>query len=230
MAKEKTTQGTRKCLNEGLPRPIRELAAQDPEDVVQHLMASDMGYWEAIKNEIVYPFLEPGTSFGRKISDKNIDRDDIYSRLYEKMVLQGKLNALKNKKYVIDFIIQYVRAIVSSFFERKSSKKPVVISLDAGGDDGVDVGVDIPQPEPPPVSYEEWELREKVQTEFNVLWQRNPRRALVLLLRYVKGLSAREVKNFLDVATENYVNQVANIAKNDLRASALSIVDAIQGK
>ena len=73
-------------------------------------------------------------------------------------------------------------------------------------------------------------MREKVQTEFNVLWQRNPRRALVLLLRYVKGLSAREVKNFLNVVTENYVNQVANIAKNDLRASALSIVDAIQGK
>lgn len=230
MAKEKMTQGTRKCLNGGLSSPIRELAAQDPEDVVQHLMAADMGYWEAVKNEIVYPFLEPGTSLGRKIIDKNIDRDDIYSRLYEKMVLQGKLNALKNRKYVIDFIMQYVRAIVSSFFERKSSKKPVVISIDAVGDNGEDVGVDIPQPEPPPVSYEEWELREKVQTEFNVLWQRNPRRALVLLLRYVKGLSAREVKNFLNVVTENYVNQVANIAKNDLRASALSIVDAIQGK
>jgi hypothetical protein len=230
MAKEKKTQETRKCLNEGLSKSIRELVAQDPEEVVRHLMVSDMGYWEAVKKEIVYPMLESGTNFGQKIRDKNIDKDDIYSRLYEKMVFQGKLKALKNKKYVIDFIIQYVRAIVSSFFERKTSKKPVVISINAGGDDETGLSIDIPEPKPPSVSYEEWELREKVQKEFNILWQRNPRRALVLLLRYVKGLSAREVKNFLNVATENYVNQVASIAKNDLRASALSVVEAIQGR
>ena len=61
MAKEKKTQETRKCLNEGLSKSIRELVAQDPEDVVRHLMASDMDYWEAVKNEIVYPFLGPGS-------------------------------------------------------------------------------------------------------------------------------------------------------------------------
>ena len=62
---------------------------------------------------------------------------------------------------------------------------------------------------------------------FDTLWSRNPRRAVAVLLRYVKGLSAREVKNFMDLASENYVNQVVNIAKGDLRQSVVSIKDAL---
>ena len=68
---------------------------------------------------------------------------------------------------------------------------------------------------------------QNLRTGFDTLWEQNPRRALALLLRYVKGLSSREIRSFMDLASENYVNQVVNVAKGDMRIRCLAVTEAI---
>jgi DNA-directed RNA polymerase specialized sigma24 family protein len=63
-----------------------------------------------------------------------------------------------------------------------------------------------------------------------MLWEKNPKRAMVLLLRYVKGLSAEEVRQFMCLASENYVNQVVSVAKGDMRKKYLHIDKIIKGE
>ena len=89
-------------------------------------------------------------------------------------------------------------------------------------------------PEEPAAETDDDDLDEKTMSTyealrdgFDNLWSRNPRRAVAVLLRYVKGLSSHEVKTFMDLVSENYVNQVVNIAKGDLRKSILSVEEAL---
>ena len=208
---------------------IRSLVEQDPLDVVRHLKQSDMEYWEAVKNEILYPFLDENTTYGRRIRDKNVDRDEVYSFIYEKMVIQNKLEVLRAKKYILSYIIEYVKSYVRSLFERKRkdasicvrrrSCKPTFVELDSAAASGREFEYYL-------LSQQDDEQKTDTQcirTSFNKLWDDNPRRALVMLLRFVNGLTTREVKEFMDLASENYVNQVVKLAKGDMQKTFLDV-------
>lgn len=49
---------------------IRDLIARDPDEFVEHLLQADMVYWEAIKQQVIYPFLAPGTTYGNYIRER----------------------------------------------------------------------------------------------------------------------------------------------------------------
>ena len=245
-------------------KAILNLIKDDADNVVNRLKMSDMVYWEAIKTEVIYPFLDANKPYGKRIIDKNVDRDDVYSHIYEKMVIERKLDNLRDKGQVCSFIIEYVKAYVSSLFERKPvvgedgvnrpkrPRKVVLVSVESA-DDTKDGGIEqIAEPNadfptyknvngvisqrpvaptgmPPDDGLPDSTLAvyQALRTGFDDLWDRNPRRALVLLLRYVKGLSSREIRSFMDLASENYVNQVVNIAKGDMRTNYLAVTEAI---
>ena len=208
---------------------IKDLVKQDSACVVEHLLAADMNYWEAIKKDVIYPFLKPSTTYGRRIRDKNIDRDEVYDYVFEELVIKQKLTNLRNKSYVLSFIIERVKTYIRAKFERKKNtcggskespkqSTPVVISIDA-----VEGGIERFLPFEKD-DFEENQIRyDYLHNSFGILWEQNPRRAIVLLLKYVNGLSAREIKSFMDLASENYVNQVAKLAKGDMREIFLSV-------
>ena len=245
-------------------KSIRQLGEESPADVVEHLKMSDMEYWEAVKKEILYPFLDEKKPYGRRILDKNVDRDDVYSHVYEKMVIEHKLENLRDKSQVCSFIIEYAKAYVSSLFDRrnpedengggrqKRSRKIVEVLIDSD-DDTKDGGIEqiaqsgsngstykivngvISQRHQEPLGLQSDDdlsdstlaSYQNLRTGFDTLWEQNPRRALALLLRYVKGLSSREMRSFMDLASENYVNQVVNVAKGDMRIRCLAVTEAI---
>ena len=246
-----------------MTRTVRQSIENNPSKFVEHLKMSDMVCWEAIKTEVIYPFLNENKPYGKRIIDKNVDRDDVYSHIYEKMVIEHKLDNLRDKSQLCSFIIEYVKAYVSSLFERKTTEEysgdsgrrrrrkielVSVESADETKDGGIEQiaqsnatfptyrtvnGVISQRPQESSMLSDD-ELPDSrlsayqaLRTGFDDLWEQNPRRALVLLLRYVKGLSAREIRSFMDLASENYVNQVVSVAKGDMRTNYLSVADAI---
>ena len=68
-------------------KAILNLIKDDADNVIDCLRMSDMAYWEAIKTEAIYPFIAANKPYGKRIIDKNVDRDDVYSHIYEKMVI-----------------------------------------------------------------------------------------------------------------------------------------------
>ena len=230
---------------------ILSLIEKDANSVIEHLLMSDMDYWEAVKVEVIYPFLDESKPYGRRIREKNVDRDDVYSHIYEKMVVGRKLDKLRNKEQLCPFIIEYIKAYVRSLFEKKARQveEIAIESVDDTKEGGIE---QFPQPNTGFSTYKivngvisqrpqesnsvpsdgnlpdaKLSAYQALRTGFDDLWEQNPRRALVLLLRYVKGLSSREIRSFLDMASENYVNQVVNVAKGNMRTNYLSVADAI---
>lgn len=218
---------------------IKDLVAADPAAVVACLKAGDEAVWEAVRQEVVHPFLAEDTVNGQRIRSRNVDRDDIYDRLREKMVDGRKLDALRKPEAVLSFLRDYVRAFVSALFEHKKDlfradgtprERRSVQLVFAERNDDADAPQDgiesfaQPAAEEPP----EGEVYDSLRRNFDALWRRNPKRALVLLLRFVKRLSASEVRDFLDIVSENYVNQVVNLAKGDMRTSMVSVAGLIR--
>ena len=106
--------------------------------------------------------------------------------------------------------------------ESPKQKTPVFISIEA-----VEGGIERFLPFEKD-DFEEKQIRyDHLHNSFGILWEQNPRRAIVLLLKYVNGLSAREIKSFMDLASENYVNQVAKLAKGDMQEIFLSVESAL---
>ena len=66
---------------------IKKMVKENPHELVMRLKASDMEYWEALKESIIVNFLVKDSIYASKIKDKNIDIDDVYSYLYEQLVL-----------------------------------------------------------------------------------------------------------------------------------------------
>lgn len=230
---------------------IFSLIEKDASNVIEHLLVPDMDYWEAVKVEVIYPFLDESKPYGRRIREKNIDRDDVYSHIYEKMVVERKLDKLRNKEQLCPFIIEYIKAYVRSLFEKKARQieEIAIESVDDTKEGGIEQfpqpntsfsiyktvnGVISQRPQESNTVPHDGDLPDAklsayqaLRTGFDDLWEQNPRRALVLLLRYVKGLSSREIRSFMDLASENYVNQVVNIAKGDIRTNYLAVTEAI---
>lgn len=212
---------------------VAEFARQDPSELIRLLKIPDMTYWEAIKNQILKPFLSFGTSYGMKMADKCVDVDDVYSHVFESLILKGALENIRNDECLVSFILSYAKSYINSFYGRRVKTsdgeewrapcKIQTISLDAG-DSKKECGIDkLPMLSDDEPSDEAFLTYQNTREGFNLLWKKHPKRAVALLLRYVKGLSAREVCEFMDLASENYVNQVVNVAKGDMRRVYLPI-------
>ena len=231
----------REPSNSSMP-DIRALAKNAPDELVSKLAASDMAFWEAVKAQVLRPFFEGNAVYRRRMADANVELDDIYREVYMRMVPEGKLAALRKREFVCEDILEYAKAYVRAFFDhpdysRPASRtgrprKPQIQYRDPRPADGSPGLENIP--EEPTAETDDGDLDEKtlstyeaLRDGFDTLWSRNPRRAVAVLLRYVKGLSAHEVKTFMDLVSENYVNQVVNIAKGDLRKSVISVEETL---
>jgi hypothetical protein len=217
---------------------IKKMVKENPHELVVRLKASDMEYWEALKESVIVNFLVKDSIYASKIKDKNIDIDDVYSYLYEQLVLRGALEGLRSEDSIIAFILSYVRGYIDSFYGRrgkntdddsgcKQSRKEMVLFNDAGMDK--DMLENIASPEVEEFNDSQFLTYRNTREGFNMLWEKNTKRAMALLLRYVKGLSAEEVRQFMCLASENYVNQVVSIAKGDMRKKYLSIDKVLKG-
>ncbi len=201
-----------------------------------------MVYWEAVKAQVLRPFFDNNAVYRRRMADANIQLDDIYCHVYMRMAQEGKLAALRKREFVCGFILEYAKAFVRNSFDNPDDsrpaartgrpRKPQLILMEHHPADGGPGLESFPQEQTSETDdnglpEETLSTYEALRDGFDNLWSRNPRRAVAVLLHYVKGLSAREVQTFMDLVSENYVNQVVNIAKGDLRKSVLSIEDAL---
>jgi hypothetical protein len=52
---------------------IKKMVKENPHELVVRLKASDMEYWEALKESVIVNFLVKDSIYASKIKDKNID-------------------------------------------------------------------------------------------------------------------------------------------------------------
>lgn len=213
---------------------IHLMAENSPLDLIRRLMDRDMPLWEAVKNQVLNPFFANNATYRRRIADVNIELDDIFREVFTKMVVQEKLLDLRNQKYVCSFILEYAKAYVRSFFEKRAHTVELVYVNPIPDAEEGRMGLN-DYAQTPSSCLGDDDLTDEVflsykaiRDSFDQLWRSNPRRAIAVLLRYVKRLSSNEVRDFMDLASENYVNQVVNLAKGDLRTSVLSIEDTLR--
>ena len=218
---------------------IKKMVKENPHELVVRLKASDMEYWEAFNEQVIRNYLSKNSVYASKMNDKNIEIDEVYSNIYGRMIHKRALDRLRSEEAVIAFVLSYVRSQIDSAYGRrdksqggdggckKSHKEPVFFDEVGITQDKLE---NIPALEPEEFNDAQFLTYRNTREVFNMLWEKNPKRAMVLLLRYVKGLSAEEVRQFMCLASKNYVDQVVSVAKGDMRKKCLRVDDIIKGE
>ena len=203
---------------------LENTTGQDKQDSIdqENVSTTHKAYWDAIWENVISPFLKPGTAYGDRMFDKNIGFSDVCEYIYNKMVVKGKLRDLRSKRYVLSFIIEYVQAYIRRKCEYRSSYEDELISIESmpGGIEHLAVEDD----------FDEQDLQSNydyLHGSFDILWQKNPRKAVAYLLKYVNKLSAREIKLFMGLASENYVYQVLHDTTEDMKKLYMSVEETL---
>ena len=182
----------------------------DPEVLIERLMSSDMKFWAKVRNEVIVPYLRR-SRFGKMAEDRNVPVDEVYDYVYGVMVQDKKLNLLRDKSQLVDYIEQYVRKYVNSFYElRKKQIQPTTMTQDA---------------------WQIWEhkhlhdlsledsaqeRREWIAAAVEKVWRQNPKRAYVLVLRIKNNLNSKEIKNVCGISSSGNVDKIMERAKGDM--------------
>lgn len=205
---------------------LENTPGQDKQDSIdqENVSTNHKAYWDAIWENVVSPFLKPGTAYGDRMFDKNIGFADVCEYIYNKMVVKGKLRDLRSRRYVLSFIIEYVQAYIRRKCEYRSVQEDESLSIESlpGGVEHL-LTVEEDDFEDTQLQYNYAYLRES----FDILWQKNPRKAVAYLLKYVNNLSAREIKLFMGLASENYVYQVLHDTTEDMKKLYMSVEETL---
>lgn len=226
----------------GVKPKIEKLVRQDPQEVIDRLQLQpgcvepDMAYWEAVREQVIHPYLAVGTQWGSICTKYDINPDEAYTHLYELFARGHKFDDLRDKRQVVEYLKQAIRNFVKAKMPKEPSPEPSKTAQAADSKGGKKKRKRIPKPVITPdesavaraavcrpaldhLSAEDDRRRARVHAGAMKYWQEKPKRALVALLR-CKGLSAKEIASFLQVVSkdsENYIRQVIHLAIGDMR-------------
>ena len=193
---------------------IRQLAAENPDLALRLLGEGDVDIWDSVRRDVIEPFLASGTAYGNKLVDRGKTPDDAYSYVLKKLLQERKIDNLRDSRQVVAFILERVKEYAHSLYRKEKTELSIDRELEMPEATLERATRAVAETH---AAEEGGELYSSVQEGFTHVWERNAQRAVVLLLSEVKGLSAREIQSFLQIASENYVNQVVFRAKANLR-------------
>ena len=166
------------------------------------LLESDDAAW-ALVSEKVVGSIAKNRKFGELMNRYSITSDDLMSMLFEEMIMRSKLSLYRGEGSLAGFLKQYVKGFVYASNPARHGE----YSLDgnADGGSGRTPSKDIPFDDVSSMRKEAWHL---THICFRKLWNLDPERAYIHLLKTRFHFSSEEIKNFLDVSSVGNVDKI----------------------
>ncbi len=178
------------------------MRGRSDKEIVDLLWQGDSNAWEFIFHEAVIPALRYGR-VADIVRERGLEAEEVLSMVYERMV--GK-EALKNYQYrgkVQVWMKYYVSGLVYTYCK----KNPYPVSDETLQKTYSDVSAK-------KSTGEEWEIARKC---FSEMWSANPMRAYIHLLRLRYDMPAAEIKDMLQISSEDNVHQMFSRAIKDMK-------------
>lgn len=145
---------------------------------------------------------------GRMAREAGITPEELLGILYEEMIGKGKINLYRDDG---GSVFSWLRTYVRGYVYHSVVKRHPEISIDGASDD--DCGITIPVEDPAKDRKDEWDM---VQKCFGEMWQENPMRAYVHLLKLRMNLSSTEIMEMLGISSTANVDQIFARAVKDM--------------
>lgn len=145
---------------------------------------------------------------GRMAREAGITPEELLGILYEEMIGKGKINLYRDDG---GSVFSWLRTYVRGYVYHSVVKRHPEISIDGASDD--DCGITIPVEDPAKDRKDEWDM---VQECFGEMWQENPMRAYVHLLKLRMNLSSTEIMEMLGISSTANVDQIFARAVKDM--------------
>ena len=171
---------------------------------------SDEG-WKLVWEKVVEPESKSQRSAGM-MKRYSLSAGDLMGMLYEEMIGRGKIDLYRGDGGSFEgWLKRYVRGYVLN--AKPPSHDDVSIDA-AGGRDDESPGVEVPVEDHEVVRKEVWHLTHLC---FKDLWNDDPEKALVLLLKTRFFLSSDEVRDMLEISSSANVDQIFSRAVKFMR-------------
>ena len=171
--------------------------------------------WKRIWFKVIVPETKSlrNAELMRKYS---ITDGDLNGMLFDEMIGRGKIDLYRGEGSFAGWLRRYVRGYILNGDPNKHGEISIE-NAHPDADDGL-TEMDIPAADNHVISKDVWKTTHYC---FHDLWQEDPERAYVHLLKTRFHLSSEEVKDFLDVSSVGNVDQIFSRNVKYLRAAWL---------
>ena len=174
----------------------------DDKTWCEMLGRGDADAWKAVWDKVIVPFCKT-PKYCQMLNKYSLSDGDLLGMLYEEMIGRRKLSLYRGEGSLAQYLKQYVRGFLFAANPAKHGE----ISLDAASKDGDEKcsTFDVPFDDKSNIRKEAWAL---THICFRKLWNSDPERAYVHLLKTRFHLSSEEVRDFLDISSTANVDQI----------------------
>jgi len=159
--------------------------------------------WELVWKNVVEPESKSMRSAGL-MARYSITAGDLMGMLYEEMIGRGKIDLYRGSGSLEGWLRKYVRGYILDANPAKHGE--ISLETESADSEGRTVPVEIPVPPGKQIAHNEvWDMTMKC---FSSLWNEDPERAYIHLLKTQFHLSSAEVKEMLDVSSAANVDQI----------------------
>ena len=176
--------------------------SRSDKEMVKLLWDGDPAAWEMVFVNAVLPVLRQ-RSIAAILYDRALSREEVFDIVFDEMISRKKLANYSGRGSLFGWMKFYVRGVIYGYCRKNTrpvSVDPIFPPLD--------------NKSAPETFSEKWEV---VQKCFSDLWHENPMRAYVHLLKVKYEMSAADIKNMLNISSEDNVNQLFSRAVKDMR-------------
>ena len=157
--------------------------------------------WKRVWENVIVP--ETRLPKSRDLMNRySITDGDLMGMLFDEMVGRGKISLYRGEGSLAGWLRKYVRGFITSANPAKHGE--ISINAPAGDGEG-QKDIDIPTQDRAAYMREIWNITHKC---FVKLWNADPERAYVHLLKTRFFFTSEEVKDFLDISSTANVDQI----------------------
>ena len=169
--------------------------------------------WKLVWEKVVEPEAKSMRS-AEMMRRYSLTDGDLMGMLYDEMIGRGKIDLYRGEGSFQGWLRRYVRGFVINADPNRHGE----ISLEGAHPDSEgDIGIDVPVTDCGVVKGEVWRMTHWCLRK---LWNQDPERAYVLVLKTRFHLSSEEVRDFLDVSSTANVDQLFSRAVRFMRETA----------
>jgi len=159
--------------------------------------------WEPVWHKVIVP--ESHSLRGAELMKRySLTEGDLMGMLYNEMIGRGKIDLYRGEGSLQGWLRKYVRGFILAADPAKHGEISIE-NAHPDADDGA-TAMEIPVPAGKAIAHNEvWAMTHLC---FRDLWNEDPERAYVHILKTRFHFSSEEVRDFLDVSSVDNVNQI----------------------
>lgn len=165
------------------------------------IAAGEDAGWKLVWERIIVPESTSARS-AELMKRYSISDGDLMGMLYEEMIGRGKISLYRGEGNLAGWLRSYVRGFI---LQAKPNRHGEISIEGAYGEDENRKDIELPSEDKKVLMKDVW-----ITTHycFHDLWQKDPERAYIHLLKTRFHLSSEEVKDFLEISTAANVDQI----------------------